>query len=397
MVNLVFASLKTFRKELRTKKVIVFGEIRFFFKYWIPPENISRDTVILCHGGNLPVKQEIPIEGKRYISFSQKMVEQLVGGDKDGYVFLMATGSPYDMIAEFDKIPAFSGIDTFTYHTIESWHLLLSDENEQRFPITFSGKPKIPKVIHYVWFGGGKLKPLNQKCIDSWKKFCPDYEIKRWDETNYDILGCRCEYAVDAYKNEEYAFASDYARVDIIRKYGGIYLDTDVELLRPIDELRKCDFFCGFEDEHGINFGLGFGGVKNHPLAVEIEKKYHTLSFYEREEKILNLKPCPEYLTDWVGESGVLLNGSYQEHEGVHVFPSMAFSPVRFHLSGEPDKNSFSIHHWQHTWFTDQQRKATKYRPQLGLLWQRYKKQCQKNHVPYLPGTDWNGVFYHDH
>ena len=93
----------------------------------------------------------------------------------------------------------------------------------------------IPKIIHYCWFGGNPLPELAQKCIESWKKYCPDYEIKRWDETNFD-LDC-CDYVREAYQEKKWAFVSDYARFKILYEYGGVYFDTDVELIKPIDDI----------------------------------------------------------------------------------------------------------------------------------------------------------------
>ena len=108
----------------------------------------------------------------------------------------------------------------------------------------------IPKVIHYCWFGKNELPEDAKRCIASWKKFCPDYEIIEWNETNYDVR--KNKYMSDAYDEKKWAFVSDYARIDIIYNYGGIYLDTDVELLRPLDELLKDKMFCGWESRDSI-------------------------------------------------------------------------------------------------------------------------------------------------
>ena len=114
----------------------------------------------------------------------------------------------------------------------------------------------IPKVIHYVWLGGKELPPIAKKCIASWQKYCPDYEIKRWDETNLDLD--KYQFVKDAMKAKKYAFASDVFRTDIIHKHGGIYLDIDVELVKPIDELLSLDCFMGFS-KYG-RFDLSING-----------------------------------------------------------------------------------------------------------------------------------------
>ena len=118
----------------------------------------------------------------------------------------------------------------------------------------------IPKKIHYCWFGNNSMPDEYIKYIDGWKKLCPDYSIIRWDESNYDVN--KHPFISKAYKDRKWAFVSDYARLDIIYNNGGIYLDTDVQLIKNIDELRRFRAYVGFEAESFINTGLGFGAEK---------------------------------------------------------------------------------------------------------------------------------------
>ena len=114
----------------------------------------------------------------------------------------------------------------------------------------------IPKKIHYCWFGGNPLPPLAEKCIASWKKYCPDYEVIRWDESNYDCN--KHPYMREAYNKKKFAFVADYARMDIIYNHGGIYLDTDVELLKNLDFLLANSFYIGFDDNIIKQFFINF-------------------------------------------------------------------------------------------------------------------------------------------
>lgn len=113
----------------------------------------------------------------------------------------------------------------------------------------------IPRKIHYCWFGHGEMSELEKKCIESWKRLCPNYEIIRWDEDNFDVNSI--QYTQQAYNCKKFAFVSDYARLDIIYRYGGIYLDTDVELLKPLDSLLQEQAFMGFGCTGGGKYRLG--------------------------------------------------------------------------------------------------------------------------------------------
>src|SRR5215510_15199585 len=113
----------------------------------------------------------------------------------------------------------------------------------------------IPKIIHYCWFGGNPLSELALKCIASWKKYFPNYEIKEWNESNYDVH--KIPYTSEAYNAKKYAFVSDYARFDILYQYGGIYFDVDVEVIKQFGDILNDTGFMGMETLSGCNAGLG--------------------------------------------------------------------------------------------------------------------------------------------
>lgn len=136
----------------------------------------------------------------------------------------------------------------------------------------------IPKVIHYFWFGGGELSPIMKKCIESWRKFAPDYEIKEWNESNFNIN--YCDYTRKAYEEKKYAFVADVARLDVIYRLGGIYMDVDVELLKPMDELLKYeDGWMCFMNERFIASGLGFAAPPKCNLIKYLLENYKSMEF----------------------------------------------------------------------------------------------------------------------
>ena len=160
----------------------------------------------------------------------------------------------------------------------------------------------IPRKIHYCWFGRGEKPRLAQKCIASWKKYCPDYKIIEWNEQNFDISKNR--YVQQAYEAKKYAFVSDYARLAVVYEYGGIYLDTDVELVRPLDELLELPGFMGFQTNNEVATGLGFGARKGNPVVQALLRDYDALDFLKADGSA-DLTPCPERNTRVLQALGV--------------------------------------------------------------------------------------------
>ena len=216
----------------------------------------------------------------------------------------------------------------------------------------------IPKVIHYCWFGNGEKSESVLKCIESWRKFCPDYEIKEWNETNYDVT--KNKYMREAYEEKRWGFVSDYARLDIVLENGGIYLDTDVELIAGLNEFLDCQSYFGFEraaDNYYINTGSGFGSLANNPFLLGLRDSYNNFSF-RNEEGILQLTPCPIVNANFFSDYGFRMDNTYQVINGNVVYPSEYFSPFSWtNMRGKLSKNTVSIHHYDTSWLSDEEKK----------------------------------------
>lgn len=226
-------------------------------------------------------------------------------------------------------------------------------------------KTNIPKVIHYCWFGGNPLPPLAEKCVASWKKFFPDYEIKRWDESNFDIN--IIPYTKEAYEAKKYAFVSDYARFWILYNFGGLYFDTDVEVVKPMDDIIAAGPFMGCENPAvegaspnalgiapglrlGVNPGLGLGVNPGLGLYREFLDMYSTLHFMN-ENGTLNTKTIVEYSTDLLCAKGLKNTASIQKVDDVLIYPVDYFCPMDY-ASGKLrlTDNTRSIHHYAKSW-----------------------------------------------
>lgn len=213
----------------------------------------------------------------------------------------------------------------------------------------------IPKKIHFFWFGGNELPESVKKCMDSWKKYCPDYEIIRWDESNYDYKKNR--YMAEAYQSKKWSFVSDYARMDILYQYGGIYLDTDVELIKPLDNLLQYPAFMGFEGTY-INLGVGFGTRPGIREVKELMDTYESLRFINQDGS-LNMKPITQYTNEYLETKGFVANGKRQRVGNIEIFPQEFFSPKDFYTREckiTPD--TYSIHHFDSSWWGEAEKQA---------------------------------------
>lgn len=217
--------------------------------------------------------------------------------------------------------------------------------------IRISDKPLIPKKIHYCWFGGKPIPDQNKRWMESWKKYCPDYEIIEWNESNYDIS--KNLYMRQAYENKKWGFVPDYARLDIIYHYGGIYLDTDVEIIDSFDDLLYQKGFAGFEKESYVALGLGFGAIKGLPIIKELMEQYDQYKFIN-DDGSLNIVASPELQTTYLLKKGLIANGEYQILQDLTIFPGKMFGGKdlytrRINLAGYTK----SIHHYDASWIDE--------------------------------------------
>lgn len=206
----------------------------------------------------------------------------------------------------------------------------------------------IPKVIHYVWVGGKPLPKFQQQCIASWRKYLPDFEIVEWNETNFDISAN--QYCREAYEAKKWAFVSDYIRIHVLYHQGGIYMDTDVEVLQPFpEEFLECEAFSGYETPNSIPTGI-MASSPGQRMFREILRFYED-SHFVNEDGSQNIITNVYTITEIAKRNGFVPDNTKKEILGFTLYPQTYFCPLS-HDSSEIcfSENTYTIHHFSGTW-----------------------------------------------
>lgn len=206
----------------------------------------------------------------------------------------------------------------------------------------------IPKIIHYCWFGGKELPNLAIKCIESWKRLLPDYEIKCWSEENFEI-DKSVPYVKEAYANKKYAFVSDYVRLYALYNEGGIYLDTDVEAIRDFSNLLSGYTVLGYEDDNHLT--TAFMAVPPKASWIKDLLDIYSKRTFIKADGLMDFTTNVDFISNYLKGIGLLFNGRYQKHDQFEIYPSEYFSPRswdkgKYHITD----NTYAIHYFAGTW-----------------------------------------------
>ncbi len=271
---------------------------------------------------------------------------------RNNIVILVTNSRFFSVISFLDQIKELNEIAVYLIP------LLQIDKTQEimSVPITkMFAVQKIPKKIHYCWFGEKPIPEFLQKCIRSWKENCPDYDIINWNEKNYDVN--QHSYTKEAYKKKMYGFVSDFARLDILYHYGGIYFDTDVNVLRSLDDLLYQDAFVGVEKWGNINTGGGCGFTAGHPMLKEMIEYRKQFLFIEKDGS-LNIETNGIYETIPFLNFGFFPNNSIQKICDVIIYPFYVFHPYDYiSCMVQKREDTYSIHHFYGSWIEEKEQK----------------------------------------
>ncbi len=207
----------------------------------------------------------------------------------------------------------------------------------------------IPKIIHYCWFGRGPMPELAQKCIASWKQYLPDYEIKEWNEDNFDLSAY--PYAQEAYEKRKYAFVTDVVRLYALYHEGGIYMDTDVEVLKPLDKFLQYPAFTGYEASQSMAPVTGIMASEAGGIWVEEQLKHYDGLHFIKPDGTLDMTSNTTTISRIMQDGGFELTGEYGVYkDNMHVFPVDYFCPLTSTRVLKLTENTHTIHHFAGSW-----------------------------------------------
>lgn len=348
--------------ELKLSSIIVWGIGRHFETTVLP---FLKDAKLLSSVQYF-VDASPSLQHKEYFIDDKKVSiispDELENKVKDNTIFVIAPIVQEDIIKSIKK---HSNSDHAKIYWGEYLAAIYADYqilNVNKPPNGYRGgkEMRIPKVIHTFWFSGKKIPEKYRKYVDTWEKYCPDYNIRIWTLDDYDGFDCR--YFRQTIENKKWAFASDYARVDIIYRMGGIYMDMDVEVLRSLDDLLYNDAYMGFEDMVHIECGSGFGSTAGNRIMGEIRETYLEIPFVLPDGSY-DLTTCPSRYSEIMKRHGLQENGSFQTVDNITVYPfecltAKSLRSGRVYITD----NTYTVHHHNGSWINPEIKKKAEKR-----------------------------------
>lgn len=341
--------------EIKTKDIICWGNGKHF-------RNCTYS--FLCKSGlienlkgfvDVPGATDVAIGGRVYCRIGK---DKLAGMSNKNTLILIAVAGYDEILAQIRSDAGLSKLEAVPAIFLEALYedmLLLSVDKP---PVHYRkhNTPMIPKIIHGIWLSGDPMPKLYQKCLESWKRYAHDYEIRIWNLETYKPGNCL--FFEQAIAQRNWSFASDYARADLLRRYGGVYMDLDVEMLRPIDDLIYNDAYMSFESLNRIECGSGMGAKPGHPVIEEICESYERRPYLKADGSWDN-STCPVRYTKVIEKHGLIKNGGFQSVEDITIYPFESLTGKSFDTGIVYNTElSYTLHHHNGSWIPDPAHRA---------------------------------------
>lgn len=337
-------------EELKTKDIICWGSGKHFRNITMPFLKRSGLIENLKGFADASGKADVVIGDSSFPCFTRK---EIATKNVRNTVLLIAVTGYEEILSQLLSDETLSMFDAVPSIFIESLYedMLLLSCDKPLVNYRKHDRQMIPKIIHGIWFSGEPMPELYKKCLESWKKYAPEMEIKIWDLETYKPKDCL--FFEQAIEHKNWSFASDYARADILRRYGGVYMDLDVEMLRPIDDLLYNDAYMSFESLERIECGSGMGAGPGHPIMQEICESYEKRP-YLKEDGTWDNSTCPVRYTQVIEKHGLAKNGGFQFVDDITVYPFEVLTGKSFDTGIVYNTElSLTVHHHNGSWIPD--------------------------------------------
>ncbi len=361
MLNLVNCGPEEFKKRIKDRVVFIYGAGRTLESNMA---NYFKDADIGCVIDNDSTKwgtvskygRQFEIHGLDYlIDYSKK------SDLKKAVLFITSQFYAAEIIKELDGIPELDGLECYL-------HFWIRNTREELIDFSFTqGERRIPKTIHYIWFGKKELPESFLSNIETWKKYNPDYEIVRWDEDNYDVN--KTEFIKEAYEAQKWSKVANFVRLDVLYEYGGIYLDTDVEVIKNFDCLLNDECFFCLGNQDSVNNGCGLGAVPGNEMIKGMLGEFEGLHF-DVSKGGVGMRSAHNFMDPVVKRKGFVMENRYQKIDGAVLYPKEVLSPLSFgNMEDFFCERTLSIHHEFGSWKSDKEKNGTQ------LLLQLYEER----------------------
>lgn len=359
-------NIKALFDELKTKNIICWGSGKHFknitYPFLVKSGLIERLIGFLDTTGN----NEVIIDDRKYGRIKKS---SLSSANADNTIILIAVTGYKEIKTQISSDLCLANIAAIPSIYLESLYedLMMLSVTKPEPNYRKNKYQVIPKIIHTFWFSEDPMPKAYQNCLQSWKKYAPDFEIRIWDLNTYKPENCL--FFEQAIKACNWAFASDYARADVLRRYGGVYMDLDVEMLKPIDDLLYNDAYMSFESLSRIECGSGMGAKAGNKILDEICKSYENRPYYKADGSWDN-STCPVRYTEIIEKYGLKKDGCFQLVEDITIYPFEVLTGKSFDTGIKYKTDlSYTTHHHNGSWIPDGAKNAMENRYKELVLW----------------------------